>query len=77
MLLMMVLLLTLRYVFVKLEVGESNDVDDNGGCLSTVAGEVMREVDEVEETGEEVEKEGDGVGVKVNNKEDGKVSTVG
>ncbi len=81
----------MRYVFVKIEEGESNDENDNVGCLSTEADEVMREVnevdktgeevkktgEEVEKTGEEVEKEGDGVGVKVNNKEDGKVSTVG
>ena len=67
----------MRYVFVKLEEDESNDVNNNGGCLSTEAGEVMGEVNEVEETGEEVEKEGDGVGVKVNAKEGGKVSTVG
>ena len=41
-----------------------DDVNGNGVGLSTEAGEVMKEVDEVEETGVEVEKEEDGVGSK-------------
>ena len=57
--------------------GESNDVDDNGDCLSKEAGEVLREVDEVEETGEDVQEEGNEVGVKGGTKESGKVLTVG
>ena len=60
----------MRYVFVKLEVGESNDVDDNDDCLSKEAGEMLREEDEDQEKGEEM-------GVKEGSKEGGKVLTVG